>query len=139
MVNDVSIVPLVLFVVLFGVSAIGFIATDATRDEIVRQDKKIVKDVSYMRNLQSKMNMLVSQCNNAEIKTAVKFLAEDIKYSDPVSSDSLKDIERELYFYIEELQKAVVENDANAIELCKKTKSVLAERNRLCKLNKNTI
>ena len=59
--------------------------------------------------------------------------------SDPVSSDSLKDIERELYFYIEELQKAVVENDANAIELCKKTKSVLAERNRLCKLNKNTI
>ena len=132
-------IPLVLFVVLFGVSAIGFIATDATRDEIVRQDKKIVKDVSYMRNLQSKMNMLVSQCNNAEIKTAVKSLAEDIKYSDPVSSDSLKDIERELYFYIEELQKAVVENDANAIELCKKTKSVLAERNRLCKLNKNTI
>ena len=43
------------------------------------------------------------------------------------------------FVHIEELQKAVVENDANAIELCKKTKSVLAERNRLCKLNKNTI
>ncbi|MGN1127230.1 MAG: hypothetical protein ACI4RI_07290, partial [Ruminococcus sp.] len=126
-----------LFVVLFGVSAIGFIATDAPRDEIVRQDKKIVNDVSYMRNLQSKMNLLVSQCSNAEIKAEVKSLAEEIKYSDPVSSDSLKDIEREMYFYIEELQKAVVENDGNAIELCKKAKAVLAERNRLCKLNKN--
>lgn len=129
-------IPLVLFVVLFGFSAIGFIATDATRDEIVRQDKKIVKDVSYMRNLQSKINLLVSQCEDTAVKNEVKALAEEIKYSDPVSSDSLKEIERELYFYIEELQKAVVENDTNAIELCKKTKSVLTERNRICKLNK---
>lgn len=132
-------IPIVLFTVILGVAAIGFIAADATRDEIVRQDKKIVKNVSFMRNLQSKMNMLVSQCKNPELKKEVEALAEDIKYSDPVSNDSLKEIERELCFYIEDLQKAVVDNEDNAVEICKKAKSVLAERNRLCKLNKNAI
>ena len=132
-------IPLVLFVILLGISAIGFIAADATRDEIVRQDEKIVKDVSFMRNLQSKMNLLVEQCENPDLKKQVKALAEDIRYSDPVSNNSLNEIERELYFYIEDLQKAVVDNDENAFEICKKAKTVLAERNRLCKLNKNTV
>ena len=132
-------IPLVLFVILLGISAIGFIAADATRDEIVRQDEKIVKDVSFMRNLQSKMNLLVEQCENPDLKKQVKSLAEDIRYSDPVSNNSLNEIERELYFYIEDLQKAVVDNDENAFEICKKAKTVLAERNRLCKLNKNKV
>jgi predicted RND superfamily exporter protein len=132
-------IPVVLFVVIIGISAVGFIAVDVTRDEIVRQDKKIVKDVSYMRNIQSKVNSLASQCNNEDVRTEVKKLSEELKYSDPVSNPTLKEIERELYFYIEELQKAVVDEDNNAIEICKKATSILVERNRLCKLNKNNI
>ena len=46
----------IVFPVLLGLAAVGFIATDATRDEIEKQDQKIVEDVRFMRNLQSKMN-----------------------------------------------------------------------------------
>ena len=125
------------FIIIFGVTAIGFISADATRDEIERQDQQMVKDVSYMRNLQSKMNLLISQCSDDETGKEVKQLAEEIKYSDPVSSAALSDIERELYHSVEELQQAVVDGDESAAAVCRQTRNILMERNRLCKLNKN--
>ena len=129
-------IPIVLFIFILGLSSIGLIATDATRDEIEKQDKEIVKDVTFMRNIQSKMNTLVSQCKDEEVKKVVANLAEEIKYSDPVSSESIRDIERELNYSIEDLQRAIVDNDENAVELCQKATDILIERNRLCKLNK---
>lgn len=130
-------IPIILFIIVLGLSSVGFIAADATREEIVRQDKVIVKDVSFMRNIQSKMNVLTAQCQNEEIKKAVSDLAEEVRYSDPVSSDAIKDIENELNNSVDELQRAIVDNDENALEICKRTKDILLERNRLCKLNKN--
>jgi hypothetical protein len=130
-------IPIILFIIVLGLSSVGFIAADATREEIVRQDKVIVKDVSFMRNIQSKMNVLTAQCQNEEIKKAVSDLAEEVRYSDPVSSDAIKDIENELNNSVEELQRAIIDNDENALEICKRTKDILLERNRLCKLNKN--
>jgi glucan phosphoethanolaminetransferase (alkaline phosphatase superfamily) len=130
-------IPIILFIIVLGISSVGFIAADATRDEIVRQDEVIVKDVSFMRNIQSKMNVLTAQCQDEEIKKVVSDLAEEVRYSDPVSSDAIKDIENELNNSVEELQRAIVDNDENALEICKRTKDILLERNRLCKLNKN--
>ena len=130
-------IPAVLFVVILGLSSIGFIGADVTRDEIVRQDKVIVKDVMFMRDIQSKMNTLISQCSDEQQKKVVADLAEEVRYSDPVSGTAVKEIEQELKISIEELQKAIVDNDENAIEICRKTKDILLERNRLCKLNKN--
>ena len=133
-------IPIVVFILMLAFAAAGCIAADAVRETIEQQDKKLVKDVSIMRNLQSKTNLLVSQSDcGAELKTALAELGEEIKYSDPVSNPATESIEQELFFHIEELQKAVVDGDENsAIALCKKTNGILAERNRLCKLNKNT-
>ena len=64
-------------------------------------------------------------------------MAEEFKYSDPVSSEAIKNIENELSEMVDELQKAVVDNDSESIiGLCDKIKISLTERNRLCKLNK---
>ena len=131
-------VATILFAVLLGLAALGFIATDATRDEIVRQDKKIIQDVAFMRNLQSKMNIIASKCNDSKCQKEIYSLAEEFKYSDPVSKPALADIERELSYSVTELERAIVDNDPNVIEMCKNTRNVLEERNRLCKLNKST-
>lgn len=132
-------IPIVLFVLMLAAAAVGLIATDVVRDTIVKQDEKLIKNVSMMRNLQSKMNVMISQTDvSGELKSSLEVLADEIKYSDPVSGDSTEQIEQELYFNIEELQKAIVDGDETSAEiLCKKTKGILAERNRLCKLNKN--
>ena len=117
-------------------AAVGFIAADAMRDEVERQDVQLKKDVSAMRALQSKVNGIVGLCG-ADIRPEVTKLAEELRYSDPVSSEALAEIEAELTAYTDELQAAVVDGDsASARELCRKISVTLLERNRLCKLNK---
>lgn len=131
-------IPVVLYVFLLGVAGIGLITADIMRDEIVALDQKLEKDVSFMRNLQSKVNVLTSQCVEGELCAAMEKFAENLRYSDPVSSEVIKDIEQELSACVDELQKAVIDNDTvGAISLCRRAEVTLMERNRLCKLNKH--
>lgn len=130
-------VVLVLSVIALGAAGVGLISTDAMREEILRQDEILKKDVSIMRTLQSKTRMLIGQCGDAELSAGLSKLAEAVQYSDPVSSDALEEIEFELTQLVDELQKAVVEQEYVAAQkLVKKAVDTLTERNRLCKLNK---
>ena len=129
-------IPVVLYVILLGAAAVGFIAVDAMRDEVERQDVQLKKNVSVMRGLQSKVNGIVGLCG-ADVREDVAKLAEELRYSDPVSSDAISEIENDLSACVDELQAAAVDGDNVAVrELCRKTSVTLLERNRLCKLNK---
>lgn len=116
-----------------GAAAIGLIAADTVAEEIQAQDVRLKVNVSFMRDLQSKVNRMAAQCDLAELRQ----LSEDIRYSDPVSSDALAEIERDLAAAVDDLQAAVVDGDWQAARtLCRNTSALLTERNRLCKLNK---
>ena len=130
-------VALIVDILLLVFVVIGMVAMDVTRDEIERQDVKIKKDVSAMRSLQSRVNMLVGNCEDDSVKEAVKKLAEDFRFSDPVSSDAIADIEGQMASLMDEVEKAVIDGDnEGAKALIKKLMGTLQERNRLCKLNK---
>ena len=133
----VSVVPVwaavVVYVILLALAALGMIGADAVVEEIHRQDAKLKKDVTFMRDLQSKVNQMAAQTEVPEVKR----FAEDVRYSDPVSCEALAEIERDLAAAVDELQAAIVDGDRDAIPaLCRKAASVLGERNRLCRLNK---
>lgn len=130
-------IPVVLFAVLLGAFAIGFIATDTMKDEIERQDTVHKANVTTMRALQSKAVFVASQCEDAETKKALTAFAEAVRFSDPVSGDALTDIEENLTGLVEELGNAVMDKDFEAARsLCAKASTLLADRNRMCKLNK---
>lgn len=130
-------IPLVMYVVLLGASAVGFISVEATRDEIVRQDAKLKKNVACMRALQSKAASMIQLVQDGQIREGLDRFAENLRYSDPVSSDALSEIEADLTVCVDELQRAVIDGDsAAALSLLDKAGVALAERNRLCKLNK---
>lgn len=116
---------------------IGCIATETMREEISKQDNNLKANVSNMRAFQSMSSALIGQCLDDELKKEVQKLAEEFKYSDPVSSEKIAENEDEIGKYMDELQSAVVSNEVEAAkELCKKISLGLAERNRLCKLMK---
>ena len=122
------------YAIALGVAVIGLVSADAVVEEIHVQDAKLKKDVTLMRGLQSKVNQLAAQWDN----TALKALAEEFRYSDPVSSEALAEAEADLSAAVDELQAAFVDGDKDAAaQLCRKASALLAERNRLCKLNKN--
>ena len=125
------------YAIALGAAVIGLISADAVVEEIHNQDGKLQKNVALMRALQSKLNQMAAQCDDPDAASAVKKFAEELRYSDPVSSDALADIERDLTAAVEELQSAIVDGDSAATkQLCRKASGILAERNRLCKLNK---
>lgn len=124
------------FAVALGAAVIGLIGAEAVVDEIKVQDEKLKKDVALMRDLQSKINGIAGICT-PEVREDVKKLAEEFRFSDPVSSAAIAGIEAELASCVDELQVAVVEGDSAAVRtLCRRAGGALVERNRLCKLNK---
>lgn len=130
-------IPVVIYVVLLGGASIGFIAADVTRDEIERQDVVLKADTECMQSLRSIAYSLSGQIADKDCSEILQSLADEFKYSDPVSSESIKDIEQELIVLVGELQKAVADTDVEATKaLCQKIKVTLTERNRLCKINK---
>ena len=131
-------VAVLVFAFLLGAAVIGLISAEAVVSEIHAQDAKLKKNVTLMRSLQSKLNQLAGQCDNPDAAAAVQKFADELRYSDPVSGDALAEAERDLAAAVDELQKAVVDGDSAAVkQLCRKATALLAERNRLCKLNKN--
>lgn len=129
--------PLVVYVVLLGAAAVGFIAADAMRDEVERQDTKLKWDVSAMRALQSRANALIGQCEQEVLTATVRKLADDLRYSDPISGNAISEQEKQLAALMDELERAVTDGETDAAQtLCKRMTAVLIERNRLCKLNK---
>lgn len=128
---------LLVYAFALGAAVIGLISAEAVVEEIRVQDVKLRKDVALMRSLQSKVNQMAAQCENADAAVAVKAFAEELRYSDPVSSDALTAIEADLSAAVDELQAAIVDGDSAATkQLCRKAAAVLTERNRICKLNK---
>lgn len=129
-------VPTVLYLVLLCAALIGFVGADSVRDEVERQDERTKQQVSVMRAFQSQVANLSINCDES-CKAELDKLADEFRYSDPVSSDAITDAEDELRCCIDELQRAVADNQCDEVSrLCRKTSLVLAERNRLCKLNK---
>lgn len=127
-------VAVLVFAVGLCAAVAGLISMDAVVEQIHAQDAAIRANVALMRSLQSKMRQIAAQTEDV----AVRALAEELQYSDPVSNAALESIEQELSGAVDELQAAVVDGDAAAVsQLCCRTSALLAERNRLCKLNKN--
>ena len=136
-VNVKTWVPFVAYVLIFGISAIGFIAADAMKDEVERQDTVHKANVGTMRALQSKAVFVASQCEDAETKKALDSFSEALRFSDPVSNAATADIEENLTGLLEELGSAVLDKDYPAAKtLCTRASTLLADRNRMCKLNK---
>ncbi len=130
-------IAVIIYVLILAAATIGFISTDAVRDEIVRQDVKLSTDVSCMTTLRSIIYPLTDQCNDENAKKVLRELSDEFRYSDPVSSEALKEVESTLEAQVGELQGLVMDGKTDDIMvLSKKIKVTLTERNRLCKLNK---
>lgn len=130
-------VAIIVNIVLLAVVMIGTIGADMMRDEIENQDTNLKANVSNMRALQSLAASLPGLCQDTELKRTLQEIADEFKYSDPVSSEATKELESELKFMVNEIQRALVDEDVKAANgFCVRVKTSLAERNRVCRLEK---
>ena len=117
--------------VITGVSAVCMISADAGRDEIERVEAKVQKKVFYIRELQADIELLADNESDAAVKTALTHLAEKIRFSDPMSSEQLADLENKISAKVLELKTA-----PNKVEIITELNSLFDERNKKCKILK---
>lgn len=114
-----------------GISAICMIASDIGRTEIERIEVKVQQKVFYIKSLQVDLEMLADTEPDADIKKALRQLAEKIRFSDPMSSGQLSTLEGNIVSKVNELKTA-----SNKMALISELNTLLVERNKKCKLLK---
>lgn len=132
-------IPCIVSIILLGAAMIGVIAADNTRDVVEQVEEQILSDTRKITYFRLDVSSLISSCQNSEIKKELERLAEEARYSDPVSNHELAEIEEQI---IEELK--VLKNmlqESNIEDLKKEVQHImnmLQDRNVRCKALKNT-
>lgn len=126
-------VAVIVYAVLLGLTLISLITAEGVREEVERQEAEKPRKTETMRLLQSKSAALAASCEDPELKSALNELAEEFRYSDPVSGEAMEKLEMRLDVMLDELSQNV------APEQIERTRQVLEERNRLCRQTKNNV
>ena len=126
-------VPMLLYAIGLGIAIIGLVTTETVVDRIQQQDEKLKVNTSVMRSIQGRVNHLALQTGDP----AVRALAEELRYSDPVSSPAIAQAEGNLIATVYAMENAFANgNMENMQAQCRNATIMLAERNRLCKMYK---
>lgn len=130
-------VSIVVYVVLYGAAAIGLIASESTRNFVQAQDIKLEDRTVFMRKLYAEANALKGSVSDREIVGILTKVAEEIRFSDPTSSEALFEQENELYEIFGDLKEAVKAKDLERTKgLGEKFTQQLEVRNAMCRRTK---
>lgn len=133
-----SWVSLVFSIVVLGLAGIGVIGANAARDIVTKQEEQFAEQTKKVTEFKLNIDSIASRCPEGELKKKINTLAEEFRYSDPVSSDALKDIEQKLSEEVAVLRALVTANPEEAMKQADEVQYLLAERNQLCKATKGT-
>lgn len=108
-----------------------------TKDALENIQANTKNKTLLIETLRTEVEMLEETAVDAEVKGAYHALAEELRYSDPVSSPMLFEVEQRLVTAVHQARPYVEANDKQmALDSCKSISLILSERNKKCKLYK---
>ena len=107
------------------------IVSNAGRSEIERGSAKVQKKTFYIKKLQTEVETLTEAETDTATKSALAQWKETIRYSDPMSTEQIADIEDQITAKIGELKSAT-----NKAKIIAELNLLLDERNRKIKILK---
>jgi hypothetical protein len=130
--------PVVVYVVATGLFAIGLITTDSVRNFVETQDRTQQANTSFMRKMTAEALALEKGNTDPKIQKILERLYDDIRASDPVSSEALAGYETELERLFRMIQEAALHNDSDKVmDVYKEFYQQLTMRNAACRSMKN--
>lgn len=130
----IALLPSVVFL---GVAAIGFVAADNAKDIVEKQDEDLKTATKTVEMFKADMASVVDLAKDDKIKAELEKLAEEFRYSDPVSSEATKELETKISAEIAELRDMVQTENSEKVKVkITEIRRLLNDRNRVCKLNK---
>ena len=122
---------IVVCAIILAIFALCAIAGQAGANEIKRVEEKIKVKRAFIQFLQTDIEMLYENETDTETKTALKKLAEKVRFSDPMSHEMLGELESRISAKVEEMKTA-----ADKKALIGEIEILLIERNKKCKILK---
>ena len=113
---------------ILGISAICMISANAGTEMVTATENKIAAKRQFIKNLQIDVEMLAETETDNDIKQRLTEFAKKIRLSDPMSDDSLNDLEEELSSMV-----AAIENCSDKASAISKAETLLIKRNKKVK------
>lgn len=116
---------------------IAIISMKPAIDTIENVDKKVKVQTLFIKSLNIDAQTLKQKASNNEIISIAEKVCEAIRYSDPVSDESLASCENQITLKFKEFEKSVIENNTEVAEKTSNELIILInDRNQKCKLLK---
>ncbi len=122
----------VLSVLWLGCVAIGLIAVDNSQDVIEQIEKASESQLTASKNFRIELDDIVIACENETVRSALENLAEEIRYSDPVYSEELEEIEHRISEELKKLRELLNSKEELELQKIKELKRMVTDRNRRC-------
>ena len=126
-------IPITVSIIILGITLIITIATNSTRNIIEEQETKYAASIKTSTMFKLDISSIVDICKDPDLKKALSKLSEEFRYSDPVSSPELNDIEDKLSDEIASLKNFINTDNEAAKEKVEEIGLLLVDRNRRCK------
>ncbi len=127
---------IVLFVIL-AIVAIASLTAKSAADIVGDIDDKIKTQTSFIKGITLDAEMLMSSATTPEIKDEIKKVYEAFRFSDPMSSDALTDVEGRIQNQFNLLSEVTItENTEKVSQVAKDLLSLIDYRNKKAKISK---
>lgn len=131
-------IPGVLYVIILGAMLIGCIAADITRNEAERIDQKQLSDTAFIKQMRTAVFSLCVPDSETTLSATITKLQDTLRYSDPVSTEALKQEEEKMEQTLHLLQMSLTGKDYEKAEQYAGQLITETEvRNNQCRRNKN--
>ncbi len=130
-------VAVIVAFIIVAISAIVSLIAKSAADTVGDIDDKIKKQTSFIKSITLDAEMLMTSATTPEIKAEIKKVYEAFRFSDPMSSDALNDVENRIQNQFNLLQEVVIaENTERVSTVAKDLLSLIDYRNKKCKISK---
>ena len=107
------------------------------RDTVQQVSETVKENVTNLKSVLVDIEMIGTSCTDAELREALRKLSETVKYSDPMTNDTVAPIEERILRKVTELRICVDDGqNADALQVCGELERLYVERNKKLAISK---
>ena len=123
--------------VVLAMSVIALIKVEIAAELVSKTEANIKQKTVFIKILTAKAESLIAEAKENEIKSLTQEIYEAIRYSDPISSGELLELENDIKATFDSFANAVRTNNIEqAKNLSEKVLNAVNTRNKMCKVLK---
>ena len=135
--NLPSWIPLIVALIIMALYAVAVLKAAAAAEVVEQIDEKVKVQTAFIKTLTVDAQTLLSRAKSEPVKAACKKVFEAVRYSDPMSSDALSNVESRIRTEFDYFTDAVTTDNADAAAAsADELLTLIKERSSRCRMEK---